>query len=276
MNYDEIQALENYKTQAKVALATYRREREEYIRTDDERRMREQTEKWDALLLSLAEIIPPALFPLWTVDTDEAPPHSYLDIPFVYDGQTILGLRVHIGANMQATLNDLSVPDARLCKCEDGWEALLTFERFSGPLVEETEGGHFGVGDNELEWKYATTRAFEVLEAYRDYAARAAQHNAELAERRTEEQIIKQVFGADTTGEDVPTEASGEAEIAPTFTVIEDEVIFRFERNVNAHLNDGWQLHGPMQTVAVPPDPRYEDLERYTLYIQALVRPEVA
>ena len=276
MNYDEMQALENYKKQAQATLAVWLRDRVEVERVAAERRERERVEKLALIKANLQQIVPPALWPLARIDEEGDVHAGVWHLPFFYADQEIMRLEFYVNANMTVEFCEITVPDARLGECFDEesggykWYADMVYKNIT-LCIETTEGARYGTD----RWEFATARAFEVLEAYREYERRATQHNAELTERRAENQIIKQVFGADTAGKDTPAEANGEAEAAPAFTVIKDEDLVRFARNVNDHLRTSWVLYGPMQVVAVPPDPRYEDLERFLLYVQALVRPEV-
>jgi len=269
MDYQEIQALESYKKQAQATLAAWLRERTEAERVAAERRERERVEKLALVEAYLQQIIPPALWPLARIDAEGDVRAGNWHLPFVYDDQEIMQLAFFVNANMTVDTREISVPDARLGECFDEeyggyrWYADMVYKNTT-LCIETTEGSRY----DEDHWEFATARAFEVLEAYRDYAARGAEHNAELAERRAEEQIVKQVFGTDTAGEDASTETCVEAEIPPMFTVVEDVVLSRFEAQVNQHLADGWQLHGPMQVV-VPPDEMMS-------YVQAFIRPEVA
>jgi len=261
MNYEEMKGLEEYVAQAKIALDEYRIERERVIRANDERRERERVEKWDALSLSLTEIIPPELSPLWSVDTTAEPPRSYLDLPLVYDGREILGLRVHIGANMRATFNDLRVPDARLCEREDGGQvAVLTFEQWSGPLVEETEGtGSFGADS----WQLATAKAFEVLAALRDYERRALEHNANL-DAQSAQRLAER--------EQREAEQETSAPAPENFVLLEYDDLFAFSNAVNRHREQGYALHGPSRVV-MHDDPEYPG-RLIPVYYQAVVLPE--
>lgn len=262
MDYEEIQALESYRKQADAATEAWRREREATERAAAERRERERVAKLETLKAHLAEIVPPALLPLVRYDDDADVRTGIWYIPFIYDEQEILKLVFYVNANMTVDFREIVVPDARLCEvhCEYSveWAADMVYKN-NAFCIETTEGSRYGAE----HWEFATARAFEVLHAYREYAQRAAQHNAEQVERRAEERIIKQVFGADAS-----VEVTDKVESLPLFIVIEDVVLSRFEAQVNQYLTDGWQLHGSMQVVA-PPDEMMS-------YVQALVRPEVA
>lgn len=261
MNYEEIKALEQYVKQAEVVRDAWNREREEAERVSAERRERERVEKLETLKAHLVEIVPPALLPLVRYDADADVRTGVWYVPFIYDEQEILRLVLYVNANMTVDFREIVVPDARLCEVhsEYGVEWVGDIVYNSTVLcLERTEGSRY----RAEHWEFATARAFKVLRAYREYAQCAAQHNAELAEKRAEDQIIEQVFGGDA-----PTEDAGEAEPRPTFTVIKDVILSRFEIQVNQHLANGWQLHGSMQVVAPSEEMMY--------YVQVLIRPEV-
>ena len=256
MKYEEIQALEEYKAQARAALAARREMLAEQERADEERLERARVEQWDAFKAHLVEIVPAALWPLLRFDHDAHVPRNHCSVSFcVYDAE-IMQLGVRVGANMKTEFAELRVPDVRLYDGDEGWHAGFVFNPrgYNSNVKKNTEGGRY---NDACYWDVATAHAFEQLDILQGFEVEAERHNVEQAVAQFARAVL------------VDTEPEERA-----FRLIETESCSDLQYNVEKALASGWILHGPTQVV-MQQDPE-NNACLIPVYYQALVRNQEA
>ena len=279
MEYEQIAELERYVQQAKAAAAERNRRRAEDDAAFAARRAHEDAEKAALVKARLQEIVPPALWPLARLDNENDVRPGNWQLAFFYDDLEIMRFSFLIRSNMTVEPREIEVPTAALCAGHDEddrpmWCANMLW-RVTTIYIEQVDGSHYGVD----QWEFATARAFEVLAAYRDYATRAAVHNAEPTPVST---LIAETYDfyakrrqEDATAAPVSAEAEMPAPEPPApepYILLELDNRHALGRAVGQYLESGYALHG-RPFVVLHDDPEYPNAH-IPYYYQAVIWPE--